>query len=104
MKVLCLAPPNKGQRVVILRWIIVGLQFSGTWQDCSAATLKISPCVRVWRYLFNRATGAQPHPAPESNQSDSGQVRLLKPTVIHTHCESRAMEMRLECCLVVVPR
>ena len=25
------------------------------------------------------ATGVQPHPAPESNQFDAGQVRLLKP-------------------------
>ena len=29
-------------------------------------------------------TGVQPHPAPESIQSDSGQVRLLKPAINHT--------------------
>ena len=26
----------------------------------------------------------QPKPAPKSNQSDSGQVRLLKPAITHT--------------------
>ena len=31
-------------------------------------------------------TGVQPHPAPESNQSDSGIRRLLKPAIIHTQC------------------
>ena len=28
-------------------------------------------------------TGVQPHQAPESNQSESGQVRLLKLAIIH---------------------
>ena len=27
----------------------------------------------------------QPHPAPESNQPNSGQMRLLKPAIIYTH-------------------
>ena len=31
---------------------------------------------------FNLCT--QPHPAPESNQSEWGQVRLRKPGIIHT--------------------
>ena len=35
--------------------------------------------------IAQRATGVQPHPAPESNQSDSGQVKLLKPAIIHTY-------------------
>ena len=29
--------------------------------------------------------GVQPYQAPESHQSDSGQVRLLRPTTINTH-------------------
>ena len=32
--------------------------------------------------MHNRCAAS---PAPESNQSDSGQVRLLKPAIIHTH-------------------
>ena len=31
--------------------------------------------------------GVQPHPAPECNQSDSGQVKLLKQTINHTHSQ-----------------
>ena len=34
--------------------------------------------------LFNLCKGLQSHPAPKSNQSDSGQVRLLKPSSTHT--------------------
>jgi len=33
-----------------------------------------------------------PHPAPDSHQPDSGQVRLLKPTNKHTHTLHSAME------------
>ena len=32
----------------------------------------------------NGTPGVQPHPAPESNQSDPGQVRLCKPAINHT--------------------
>ena len=52
------------------------------------AIQEISQCVHWWlvcctmRVQF--AKGVQPHRAPESNQSGSGQVRLLKPTIIHT--------------------
>ena len=39
--------------------------------------------------LISQCTGVQmsvqPHPASQSNQSDSGQVRLLKPSPTHTH-------------------
>ena len=39
-----------------------------------------------WSALIaQRTTGVQPHPAPQSNKADSGQVRLLKPAIIHTH-------------------
>ena len=34
--------------------------------------------------LLPCTTGVQPHPAPESNQTDSGQVRLLKLAINHT--------------------
>ena len=30
-------------------------------------------------------TGVPPYPAPESHQAASGQVRLLKAAIIHTH-------------------
>ena len=30
-------------------------------------------------------TDVRPHPAQESNKCDSGQVRLLKPAILHTH-------------------
>ena len=39
-----------------------------------------------WVPWLLSTTGVQPHPDPESNQSDSGQVRLLKPAINHTHC------------------
>ena len=29
--------------------------------------------------------GVQPHSVPVFNKSDSGQVRLIKPAIIHTH-------------------
>jgi hypothetical protein len=34
------------------------------------------------------APGVQPHPAPESSQSASGQVRPLQPAVLHTHSDT----------------
>ncbi|CAL8272225.1 unnamed protein product [Lota lota] len=56
---------------------------------CHAEELSPSVCGGGWFNLCTLiaqcATGVQPHPAPESNQSDSGQVRLLKPAPIHTH-------------------
>ena len=43
----------------------------------------------VWRrlsvFIVRCTTGVQPYPAPESNQSDSDQVRLPKPPLRHTH-------------------
>ena len=35
--------------------------------------------------LLPCTTGVQPHPAPEPNQTDLSQVRLLKPVINHTH-------------------
>ena len=35
------------------------------------------------------STSLQTHPAPESNLSDSGQARLLKPAIIHTHTQNQ---------------
>ncbi|CAL8296460.1 unnamed protein product [Lota lota] len=56
---------------------------------CHAGELSPSVCGDGWFNLCTLiaqcATGVQPHPAPESNQSDSGQVRLLKPAINHTH-------------------
>ncbi|CAL8267543.1 unnamed protein product [Boreogadus saida] len=37
--------------------------------------------------------GVQPHPASESNQSDSGQVRLCKPAMIHKHSHGSASDV-----------
>ena len=36
-------------------------------------------------FITECTTGVQTQPAPESNQSDSGPVRLLKPAIIQTH-------------------
>ncbi|CAL8326343.1 unnamed protein product [Lota lota] len=56
---------------------------------CHVGDLSLSVCGGGWFNLCTLiaqcATGVQPHPAPDSNQSDSGQVRLLKPATIHTH-------------------
>ena len=35
--------------------------------------------------IAQRTTGMQSYPAQESNQSDSDQMRLLKPAILHTH-------------------
>ena len=49
-------------------------------------------CHAIAAYLYSpeatrsRNDGVHPHPAPESNPSDSGKVRLHKPqAIIHTH-------------------
>ena len=33
----------------------------------------------------------QPHPAPETNHSDSGQVRLLQPAITNTHTHTHTV-------------
>ena len=49
--------------------------------------LSVCVCGDGWFDLLHIdcSTGVQPHSPPESNQSDWGQLTLLKPAVICTH-------------------
>ena len=46
---------------------------------CGDVRLNLCP------FISQCTTGLQPHLAPESHQSDSGPVRLLKTAIAHTH-------------------
>jgi len=56
--------------------------------ETSAVCVCVCVCGDGWLILCvlitQRTTGVQPHPAPDSNQPDWGQVRLLKPATHHT--------------------
>ena len=54
-------------------------------QEISLRVCGVTAGLTCAHWLLNVTTGVQPHPAPESNQSDLGQMRLLKPAIIHTH-------------------
>ena len=52
---------------------------------CHAGDLSLSVCGDGWftlgTLITQQATAMQPHKAPEYNQSETGQVRRLKPAV-----------------------
>ena len=70
---------------MLFKPVIGGLARFNTQSSCLRLTYQRS--LSVWRdgrfilcaLIAQCTTGVQPHPAPESNQSDSGKVRLLKP-------------------------
>ena len=73
----------------IERRFIEKIADNATWALHSHAGNLSSVCgddsANLYTLTAQCAAGVQPHPAPESNQSDSCQVRLLNPAIIHTH-------------------
>ena len=71
---------------------VPGILGNNNNSECSVQPGNVrTPFKCIWRWLvepvcmITQCTQVQPHPSPESNQSDSGQVRLPKPAINYTH-------------------
>ena len=87
------APPLQEHRIMVLDLLYCRVFIiMNTWSRWSMLLCRRSPEVCVvmagltcCTLISWGTTVVQPHPAPESNQSDSGQGGLLKPAIINTH-------------------
>ena len=74
----------------------VGLTHTHTQAHKQAHAPHTHTCDDAIDPLISQCTrGVQPHPVPQSNQSDSGQVRLIKPDFRRTHSHNITLRIYL---------